>query len=586
MIRKALDLHALNCEYHSHIGNEEDVMGKAAHDIVIRNGVIVDGTGRERFEGDVAIRDGLVTPGFVDMHTHYDGQVTWDEQLTPSSWHGCTTVVMGNCGVGFAPVRKEDRDWVIRLMEGVEDIPGAALHEGMRWDWETFPGYLDALSGLDRAIDFGTQVPHGPLRTYVMGERGVGNEAATAKDCDAMGRLVEEAIRAGALGVSTSRTMLHKSSDGDLVPGTFAERDELFALAHGLRRGGHGVFQMAGEHLQMGKELEWIAELALETGRPVMFNLTQTDFAPELWRDLLGGLEAMAARGAQVYGQVAGRAIGLLMGWELTAHPFARHPAFLELADRPKAERLAALATPEVRARLLNETVSGLPPFEQFVTRSFHKMFPVTENVDYEPAKAESLREIARATGRRPEELAYEALMADDGDGLMYFPLFNYAGGDLEHLKTLHNHPLTRMGLSDGGAHCATVCDAGMPTFMLTHWTRDRARGDRLGLEHVIRRQTSETAQSFGMMDRGILAPGYRADVNVIDYDGLTLERPELVRDLPAGGPRLLQRARGYTATLVAGQVTRRHDTSTGALPGRLVRGPQTAPSFASVRGE
>ena len=484
--------------------------------------------------------------------------------------------------VGFAPVHKKDRDWVIRLMEGVEDIPGAALHEGMRWGWETFPGYLDALSTLERAIDFGTQIPHGPLRTYVMGERGVGNEAATKADCEAMGALVEEAIKAGALGVSTSRTLLHKSSDGDLVPGTFAERDELFALAHGLRRGGHGVFQMAGEHLQMGKELEWIAELALEAACPVMFNLTQTDFAPELWRDLLGGLESMAARGAKVYGQVAGRAIGLLMGWELTAHPFARHPAFLELSGRSKAERLEALATPEVRARLLNESVSGLSPFEQFVTRSFHKMYPVAANVDYEPEKSASLRELAKAQGRRPEELAYEALMAEGGEGLLYFPLFNYAGGDLEHLRVLHSHPLTRMGLSDGGAHCAAVCDAGMPTFMLTHWTRDRARGERLPLEHVIRRQTSETAQSFGLMDRGVLAPGYRADVNIIDYDALRLERPELVHDLPAGGPRLLQRARGYAATLVAGEVIRREDTSTGATPGRLVRGPQGAPKRAA----
>jgi N-acyl-D-aspartate/D-glutamate deacylase len=393
-----------------------------------------------------------------------------------------------------------------------------------------------------------------------------------------MGRLVEEAIRAGALGVSTSRTLLHKSSDGDLVPGTYAERDELFALGHGLRRAGHGVFQMAGEHLQMAKELTWVGELALETGRPVMFNLTQTDFAPELWRDLLGGLEGLAARGAQVFGQVAGRAIGLLMGWELTAHPFARHPTFLSLADLPRAERLAALATPEVRARILGETVSGLTPFEQFVTQSFHKMYPVGTNVDYEPDKAESLREVARASSASAEALAYDALLADGGEGLIYFPLFNYAHGDLEHLHTLHSHPLTRMGLSDGGAHCAAVCDGGMPTFMLTHWTRDRVRGERLPLEQVIRRQTSETASSFGLMDRGILAPGYRADVNVIDYDGLELARPELVRDLPAGGPRLVQRASGYRATLVAGCVIRRADEATGLLPGRLVRGPQQAP--------
>ncbi len=568
------------------------------HDIVIRNGTIVDGTGAERFVGDVALdgdrivavgrvpgrgkeeldaTDRLVTPGFVDVHTHYDGQVTWDPQLTPSSWHGCTSVVMGNCGVGFAPVRPDERDWVIGLMEGVEDIPGAALAEGIAWDWETFPQFLDALAGLPRAIDFGTQIAHGPLRAYVMGERGALNEPATAADIAAMAAHVRDAVRAGALGVSTSRTLLHKSIEGVPVPGTFAARDELFGLGRALAEVGAGVFQLAAEHTQVPRELPWMRDLALEIGRPVIFNLSQTDFSAQLWRDVLGQLEAIAAEGAPVWAQVAGRAIGIIMHRDLTAHPFAAHPDFIALAGLSPDARLAKLRDPSFRALLTSSTPKGLGPFEQFVTRAFHKMYPCAGGIDYEPPASASVAAIAKATGRPPEEVAYDALLDDEGaGGMLYFPLFNYSDGDLELLHRLHTHPRTMMGLSDAGAHCGAVCDGGMPTFMLTHWTRDRSRGERLPLEHVIRRQTSATADMFGLADRGRLRPGYKADVNIIDYDRLAFEEPRIVHDLPAGGRRLVQRARGYEATICSGTPILRDDEPTGALPGRLIRGSQS----------
>jgi N-acyl-D-amino-acid deacylase len=561
------------------------------HDLLIRGGTVVDGTGMPAFEGDVAIdgaviaavgrelpgagrreidaRGMLVTPGFVDIHTHYDAQVTWDPYLTPSIWHGCTTVVMGNCGVGFAPVKPDQHDFLIALMEGVEDIPGAAMHEGIVWGWESFPEYLDALDRIPRAIDCGAQIPHGPLRAYVMGARGAANEAATAEDIAAMRGLVRAAIEAGALGFSTSRTLLHKSSTGEPVPGTFATRDELFGIGAALGEAKRGVFQLAGEHLSMTSELAWMKELALETGRPVMFNLSQTDQAPRLWHELVALLEDAAAAGAEVYGQVAGRAIGILMSWETTAHPFAGHPSFQPLRALPAAELRARLADPELRARMLAEQAPSLGPFGDFVTRTFDKMYRAEGGIDYEPAPSTSLGAEARASGRPAAELAYDALMT----GMLYFPLFNYADGSLELLHALHQHPRTRMGLSDAGAHCGAICDGGMPTFMLTHWTRDRRRGERLALEHVIRRQTSETARAYGMRDRGTIAPGMKADVNVIDYGRLSLTEPEVAYDLPARGRRLIQKARGYVATICSGTVVVEDDVPTGAMPGKLVRG-------------
>lgn len=568
------------------------------YDLVIRNGLLVDGTGAPGYAADVAI-DGdtivavgdvgpgrreidaagqLVTPGFVDIHTHYDAQVTWDPYLTPSSWHGVTTVVMGSCGVGFALAAPDRHEWLIGLMEGVEDIPGAALTEGIKWNWETFPEFLNAIESAPHAIDFGAQISHGPLRAYVMGERGAANEDATAHDITAMRDIVEEALDAGALGFSTSRTMLHKSIDGNLVPGTFATREELFGIGSALARSGKGVFQLAGDHLSMAGEFTWMKELADLTRRPVMFTLSQTDQGPTLWQDLVTLLDEAAAEGTPIMAQVAGRAIGVMMGWHTTAHPFVGYPSFQAVIGLPKADRIARLLDPAFRAQLLSEASTDLGDFGNFVTRSFHKMYAMPTGIEYEPKPEDSLAAVATRTNRRPEEIAYDAMLGNDGEGMLYFPLFNYADGNLELLHTLHQHPNTLMGLSDAGAHCGAICDGGMPTFMLTHWTRDRVRGERLPLEYIIKRQTSDTAKAFGMLDRGVVAVGMKADLNVIDYANLTLLPPELAYDLPAGGRRLIQKASGYVATIVSGVVIAENGEPTGELPGKLVRGPQAAP--------
>jgi N-acyl-D-aspartate/D-glutamate deacylase len=572
--------------------------------LVIRNGLIVDGTGAPAFEADLAIDGGvisavgddvgpgareidaagqIVTPGFVDVHTHYDGQVTWDPHLTPSGWHGVTTVVMGNCGVGFAPVHKEDRAWVIGLMEGVEDIPGAALTEGIRWSWETFPEYLDALDRDSFAIDVATQIPHGPLRVYVMGERGAKNEPATPADVARMGEIVREAIEAGALGFSTSRTLIHRGSDGELVPGTFADRDELFGIGKGLAEAKAGVFQMTSNHVDMADEFVWMRALAEETQRPVLFNLLQTDQAPDLWKTLLRLSDEAAAEGVEVVPQVAGRPQGILMSWQGTAHPFVPYPSYQAIANLPWPERLAKLRDPETRATILADTPANLGDFFNFITRSFNKMFPLGAEPDYEPTPDTSVAAIAQRTGKPAAEIAYDMLLADDGNGLLYFPIFNYSGGDLDVLHTLLNHPRTRISLADGGAHVGAICDASIQTFMLTHWVKGRTRGQRLGLEHAIRMQTRDTAWLYGLRDRGVLAPGFKADVNVIDLENLTLHAPEIVYDLPAGGRRFVQKATGYTATVLNGQVTFENGEPTGALPGGLLRGAREEPSLARV---
>lgn len=578
------------------------------HDLVIRGGMVVDGTGAPARPADVAIegdrivaveapgecgaarreldaRGLLVTPGFVDLHTHYDAQATWDPALTPSSWHGVTTVVMGSCGVGFAPAAPDRHAWLIGLMEGVEDIPGSALSEGIRWGWESFPEYLDALEGMPRALDVGAQVPHGALRAYVMGDRGARNDPATADDVARMGALVREALEAGALGFSTSRTLLHKALDGVHVPGTFAAREELFGIGHAMAAAGHGVFQVASDHAQVPAELAWMRELARETGRTVMFNLSQVDPAPELWRAGLALLEAARAEGLPLFAQVAGRAIGIIMTLDGTAHPLVPYPTYRALAALPLAERVARLRDPAVRARLLAEQPLSLGAFEDFIARSFPRMFlPEPDGtLDYEPGPEKSVAAAAGREGRAPLEVALDALLAGGGTGLLYFPLFNYAKGDLSPLHELHRHPGTLLGLSDAGAHCGAICDGGVPTFMLSHWTRDRARGPRLPLELIVRRQTRDTAAAFGLHDRGVLAPGFRADVNLIDAARLALRPVELVRDLPAQGRRLLQRATGYVATLVAGTPILEHDELTGATPGRLLRGPQPAPVLAAT---
>jgi len=569
------------------------------YDLLIEHGKLVDGTGAPARMADVAIKDGkivavgsnlgpakrtidatgkLVTPGFVDMHTHFDAQVTWDPYLTPSSWHGVTTVVMGNCGVGFAPAAPDKHDWLINLMEGVEDIPGAAMHEGIKWGWESFPEYLDVLAKTPRAIDFGTQVPHGPVRAYVMGERGAKNDEATPDDIEKMAAIVRDGLKAGALGFSTSRTLLHKSLDGEFVPGTFASRDELFGIAKAMGEVGHGVFQCASEHTQMPKEFQWMKVVAAEYGRPVIFTLSQTDMKPDLWKEIVALLEDAATQDIPIFAQSAGRAIGVMMCWRGTAHPFATYPSWQAIKDKPWAEIKAHLQDPAFRATLLADTPLDMGFFASFITRSFDKMYLMAGHIDYEPEPSFSIAALSKSTGRRPQEIAYDALMEQDGEAMLYFPLFNYANKNLDHLHTLHSHPRVKMGLSDAGAHCGAVCDGGMPTFMLTHWTRDRKRGPKLELEHIIKRQTKETAEMYGLLDRGVVAPGYKADLNIIDYDNLRFETPQMVFDLPANGRRLIQDASGYVATIVSGEVIVENGKPTGVLPGQLIRGPQAAP--------
>jgi len=569
------------------------------YDLILRNGFIVDGTGRPGFTGDVAVLDGrivqvgtvdgdareemdctglLVTPGWVDMHTHYDGQASWDPYLTPSGWHGCTTVVMGNCGVGFAPVRKEDRTWLINVMEGVEDIPGSALSEGIQWDWETFPEYLDALAGKPFALDVAAQVPHSAVRGFVMGRDRSEQEDATPEEIAQMREIVADGLRAGALGFSTSRTPLHKTKAGVFVAGTNATLDELFGIADAITEVGHGVFELANEHTRNRADVSWMKEIARKTGQPVVFNLSQVDEDPTLYAEMLAALDQAAEEGVPLFGQCAGRGIGILMGWQGTAHPFALYPSWLGLGDRPWEEKLELLKDPAFKKQLLTETGMTVGPFETFVTTSFDKMFLLGPDNDYEPAPEDSIAARAAREGRDPRDLAFDELMKNDGAAMMYFPLYNYSGGSLDASYEMHGHEHTLMGLSDGGAHCGAICDAGMPTFMLTHWTRDRKRGPTLPLEHIVKRQTSETAAFYGLNDRGVLAPGYLADINVIDYDHLDVDAPKMVFDLPAGGRRLVQHARGYKATIKNGEVIMKDGEATGALPGKLLRGHQAAP--------
>lgn len=575
-------------------------------DLVVRNGNLVDGSGAPARPADVVVdgariasvvpagraptadarrvldADGrLVTPGFVDVHTHYDAQVTWDPWVTPSSWHGVTTVVMGNCGVGFAPAAPDGHEWLIDLMEGVEDIPGSAMAEGIRWAWTTFPEYLDALERQPRILDVGTQIGHGPLRAYVMGERGAANEPATDDDKAAMAALVGEALRAGALGFSTSRTPLHRAKGGELVPGTDAEAGELLAIADAMAGAGHGVFQFAPDHARVPvDEWPWMRELARRTGRTVSVNLNQPDQDPEVWREVLRLLDQAAADGLPIYAQVAGRSIGILYCLHGSIHPLLFHPAYAEVADLPMDRRLAALAEPERRRRLIEDVPEDGGLFARAVLGKLDRMWPVEGgDIDYEPAADTSIATRAAAGGVPPMALLVDQLTSAEGHGMVYAPFFNYSYGDLSMTYEASRHPRTRMGLSDAGAHCGAICDGGTPTFMLTHWARDRRRGPKLPLEHVVHRQTRQTAELYGLRDRGLVAPGMRADLNVIDFDRLHFEAPRMAFDLPAGGRRLVQRARGYAATFVAGVQTVEDDEPTGDLPGRLVRGPQPDPT-------
>ena len=576
------------------------------HDLVIRNGTVVDGTGAPGRVADVAISDGvvthvggddgtavagparqeidadgaLVTPGFVDVHTHYDGQATWDALLSPSCWHGVTTVVMGNCGVGFAPVAPDKHDWLIGLMEGVEDIPGAALSEGIRWGWESFPEYLDAVGAHPHVVDIGTQVPHGAVRAYVMGDRGASNEPATPDDIAAMAAIVRDGIRAGALGFSTSRTLAHRAIDGEPVPGTFAAEDELFGIGAVLGELGTGVFELAaagalGEDLAAPeREVDWMRRLSKAVGRPITFALLQNNADPDQWRRLLDLAGQAAAEGVAVRPQVHGRTVSILLGFQ-TFHPFNFTAAWGETGVGlvPWDEQVRRIqAEPELRARLVTEIAAmGDDPI---INGFMHpdRIFLLGDPPDYEPGAASSVSAIARAEGVDVWSKLLDLMLVDGGRELLNSPVANYSDGSLEPVREMLLHPTSAFGLGDGGAHAGQTCDASTTTFLLTHWARDRAEG-RLPVELAVHKTTQATATLYGLGDRGVLAPGYVGDANVIDFDRLALHRPTKVADLPGGASRLIQRADGYVATIKGGTVTFEHGEHTGATPGALLRG-------------
>ncbi|MEY4364799.1 MAG: hypothetical protein RLZZ305_143 [Actinomycetota bacterium] len=575
-------------------------------DLVIRNGTVVDGTGAPGRTADVAVRDGvivevapriegtgreeidasgrIVTPGFVDVHTHYDGQVTWDSELNPSAAHGVTTVITGNCGVGFAPVRPGREDHLVRLMEGVEDIPGTALHEGMSWDWESFPEYVDVLRKGRWSMDVGVQLPHGPLRTYVMGdEKAGGNAEASPDDVAVMARLAREAMEAGAFGFTTSRTLGHLSSDGIPVPGTFADDDELFAIAKAVKEGGGRIFEVAMAGITPNddkdvteRELDWIGVMAMETGLTATFIVLQHTQDPRRWRAEMDRAAQWREKGAKVVPLVAGRPFGVLFGLEVR-NPFRLRPSYEAIAHLPVAERIRAMRDPATRARILDEqpdeSDSTRLLSQQGIIMALERCYVLRSDVepDYEPDPSTSLGAISRGTGVSTMELAYDALVSSDDPTMLLLPLFNYADGNHDALLEQMKDDAAVVGLADGGAHCGAICDASIPTYMLSHWVKGRSRGERLRLEDAVRRLTSQPAALYGLDDRGVLAEGKRADLNVIDLGELRLLAPHAVHDLPAGGVRLLQDAVGYDATVVRGVITRRNGADTGERPGRLV---------------
>jgi len=568
------------------------------HDIVIRGGTIVDGTGAKAYAGDVAI-DGdriaqvggkagpgkreidaagqLVTPGWVDIHTHYDGQATWDPVLAPSSWHGSTTILMGNCGVGFAPVRKADHDCLIDLMEGVEDIPGIALAEGLEWNWESFPDYLHVLGSMNRTIDVAAQVPHHPLRVYVMGDRAVRRELATATDIEAMSRLTEEALKAGAFGFTTSRTEQHKTTKGELVPGRFAEDQELFGIGAALGRAGRGAFGMLSDFEDEAAEFDWMSTLAKSTGRPLWFLLTDRAYDPQRWVRLMNGVRSARKQGANIYAQVAGRPVGIILGLTTSMNPFAARPAFAALSSLSVADRLARLRDPALRAEILaqpasEELLAIQPPLQRPIATRWDRQYVLGDPPDYEPDQSRSIEAMAAKTNMMPEEFCYDYLTGGTGDRMLFYPVTNYVHGDHGVVHDMIADPDTILGLGDGGAHCGLICDSSLPSYMLSHWVRDRNRGPRFPLEFIVKRLSSEAADFFGFKDRGRLAVGKKADVNVVDFNTLRLHHPELRHDLPAGGKRLVQRVDGYTATIVSGTPVFEKGEDTGARPGRLVR--------------
>jgi len=563
-------------------------------DLVIRGGQVADGLGSPLFEADVALigdricsvgsvrgrgleeidaAGAVVAPGFVDIHTHYDGQAVWDSQLTSSSWHGVTTVVMGNCGVGFAPVRSEDRDRLIELMEGVEDIPGVALHEGLDWKWESFSEYLQAVDRRSHDIDICAQLPHGPLRVYVMGERAAKLEPATESDIARMRELTREALRAGALGFSSSRSINHRSIKGDPTPSLRAAENELMGIAMALRDEGRGVLQLLSDFdtPSMEEEFAMLCRVARASGRPMSFGLVQDHDRPDAWRKLLGLIEGGVAEGLQLRGQITPRPIGMLLGLQASTNPFTRTEAYTEIAEKPLPDRVATMRDPAFRARVIQEATARHSRLEMRL------LFSLGDPPQYAPGIDCSVAAMAERSNVNPYEVAYDLLLQNEGHNFLYAPAKNYKEATLDVCREMLASPYTLIALGDGGAHVASICDSSLPTFVMTTWSKELGRKDGFDLSWLIKRQTSDTARAVGLMDRGVVSPGALADLNVIALDELSLLQPEMKFDLPAGGKRLQQKARGYRTTIKSGRVTYRDGQSTGVLPGRLVRGPQSA---------
>ena len=567
------------------------------HDIVIRNGTIVDGSGEKSFVGNIAI-DGdritaigkvdskgkkeidasgkVVTPGWVDIHTHYDGQVCWDPYLTPSSWHGVTTVVMGNCGVGFAPVKPGSEEYLIQLMEGVEDIPGTAPHEGIDWNWETFPEFLDAVEKKELVMDVGAMVGHGPIRGYVMGyERCQGKDDATPQEIAEMSKITTEAIKAGALGFSTSRTYLHRDKQGELVPGTEAGQDEMRSLSMAIADAGEGTLEIVSDWMDQDIEMDWIKDFVENTDRTLTYAQTSGDpFVT--WRYCE---ENFSNGGKNIRPQFSGRPTGMLFGLESSLHPFVAHPSFRKISNLPLEEKVSIMKDPEFKKQLLSESHTfGDSKYLGMVTKlisTFEEQFPMDEIPNYEPPKEESIAGIAETEGRDVFDVVYEEMLRNEGKSFIYACFSPYPGHTLDFYKNIIEFKSSVAGLSDGGAHCGLICDASMPTWNITHWTRDRSRGDKIPLEFIVNKQTRETARTFGLFDRGEIKEGLLADINIIDYDNLTVYKPKMVYDLPTGGRRIIQKSSGYSATIKSGIITYENDKATGELPGTLIRGEQ-----------
>lgn len=580
---------------------------QADYDIVIRGGTILDGRGGEPFVADVALRDGriervgtvagrgheeinadglLVTPGFVDIHTHFDAQSIWESRMAPASEHGVTTVVFGNCGVGFAPCRERDREGLIALMEGVEDIPEVVMSEGLTWEWETYPEFLDAVASRAHDVNLASYLPHAPLRLYVMGDRAHVGEVATADDRAEMARLTTEAMEAGAIGFATSRSLFHRSTTGEAICTQDAEEAELLEIARAMGDPGRGILQVAvdfGGTRGLDEEFGILSRVAMESGQPMTLPIAQLHSSPNLWRDIMGKISEANAKGTEITAQALPRGIGIIYGLDLSAHPFFLKPSYREIADLPVPDRVAAMRDPARRQRILAEdSIEYHLPIAQTLDK-FEGMFEIGNPLDYEPVPESSIAARAAVLGVTPAALAYDILVAHGGEPAIYMPFANYASGNLDVALEMFRNPDIVLGLGDGGAHYAVICDASYPTFLLTHWARDRVRGDRLAPPEIIRALSHDTAMTVGLKDRGVIAPGYAADVNVIDYDNLRLPSPRVAHDLPKGGRRLRQRAEGYVATIVNGMVTYRNGVATGALPGRLVRGRQPAPMVEAM---